>query len=82
MNFVKVGLVEYEVVFKFDTLYCGWECDPYGYVVKTLEGLRLVHSSHGSNYFAQRTEFLDFIEDYKKAIEDTTKALNMVNNHV
>lgn len=82
MNFVKVGLVEYEVVFKFDTLYCGWECDPHGYVVKTPEGLRLVHSNHGIKYFAQQAEFLDFIEDYKKVIEDTTKAIGMVNNDV
>ncbi len=78
MHFVTVGGNDYEVVMQFEVLYSGWECDPYGYVVKTSEGLRLVHSSHGTKYFTNASEFLEFIEDYKKVIEETIKAIALV----
>ncbi len=68
-----------EIIFKFDVLYSGWECDAEGYVVRTPLGVnKLILSNHGRWYEAEPDELSEFIKTYEDAISDSQKALALL----
>lgn len=73
-----------KIVFAFPALYQGWECDPYGYIVRgASDGLmKLVLTSHGSPYFGKASEADALINSYESAISLTRRALSILNQGV
>jgi len=66
------------ILHKFPILYAGWEMDNVGYVVKA-EGLNiLVLSNHEKLYVADRVELEEKLQEYKEAIRETEKALELL----
>ncbi len=47
MSTIKVNGETYPVIFQFDVLWSGWECDSDAWVVETDGGLALVMTNHG-----------------------------------
>jgi hypothetical protein len=67
-----------KIAYTFDVLWSGWASDNRGWVVKTGDKLKLVMSSHGKNQFVEAERLSGIIGDYKKAIIDTQKAIDIV----
>lgn len=78
MSTIKVNGETYPVIFQFDVLWSGWECDSDAWVVETDGGLALVMTNHGSKYFADTSELKERISSYENTIENTNKALGML----
>ena len=68
-----------KLIFEFTVLWEAWECDSTAGVYEKLDGTRyFVATNHGSRYIATRKEFEDKLDEYKKVIEDTEKAMLLV----
>lgn len=70
----------YEVIYAFDVMFVGWECDPKGWVVKDSDGVKYaVLTNHGTPYIAEPIELRRMISEYEQVIEQTNKALQILN---
>lgn len=70
----------YEVVYKFDVMFVGWECDPVGWIVKDSDGAKYaVMTNHGKAYITDAAELRSTISGYEDVIEQTNKALKILN---
>lgn len=69
-----------EKILEFSILYCGWECDHKGWIVENHDGTRFILlTSHGGEYVGETSELAEKIEEYKKAIDATEQALQLVD---
>ena len=80
MKIIKIEDTSYEVLFTFPVMYCGWESDEIGYVIKdVVKGtLDIALTSHGGFYIARIEELFEKIYEYMGAIQATEKALELV----
>ena len=69
------------IIFSFDIYYSGWECDSKGWVVEQNGKRFIVLTSHGEFCKAERRHLFNFIGQYKKAINNMEKALEMLNEN-
>lgn len=70
-------------VYTFDVLWRGWEMDNIGYIAQDEDGNKYpVLTSHGSKYIADKSELLDKISEYADAMNQTNKALKMLEGGV
>ena len=68
-----------KIVMTFPVLYSGWECDGEATIIQTKKGEhKLIMTSHGQPYEAKPQELMDKINEYRKAIVESQKALIMV----
>lgn len=68
-----------KLIFEFTVLWEAWECDSTAGVCEKLDGSRyFIMTNHKNRYVATRKELEDRIEEYKKVIEDTEKAMLLV----
>jgi hypothetical protein len=69
-----------EVLYEFKILYCGWECDEDGWVVKnkTTKKCSIIRTNHGTPYIADTHELENKIEEYQRCINSTQLALSFV----
>ena len=71
----------YRKIYKFEIMYVGWECDSYGWVVVDEDNNRhLLLTNHGQEYIAHQNELTSLIKTYEEKIEETKKALNLLDN--
>lgn len=70
---------KYTKLFEFEMLYSGWESDGKGWVCEEPDGKRfLLLTNHGTPYVAPLSELTEKLEEYKRASEETQKAINML----
>jgi len=75
-----INLVDYDIMYVFNTLYHGWECDMYGYIGrhKETEDMQIILTNHGSHYIANIDNLHNLIETYEKTITATKKAIEIM----
>jgi len=71
----------YRKIYKFEIMYVGWECDSYGWVVEDEDNNNhLLLTNHGQEYIGHRDELTSLIKSYEEKIEETEKALGLLDN--
>lgn len=69
-----------KVIYTFDVMYSGWECDDTAWVVEAPDGSRgLIMTNHGSSYEATGDTLRAKIAEYQKAIQNTEEALRLLD---
>jgi len=67
-------------IFNFTVLWAGWECDSHGWVAEKEDGTRvIILTNHGEEYEAEISELDQRILYYQETIEETRKAIELVN---
>ena len=74
----KVTAKEITFLLRFNTLYHGWECDPYGWLLKVGDKNIAILTSHGDPYVVTKEALNELVEIYKKTINATQEAINML----
>lgn len=72
---LKIGNNIYNVIHEFPVLYSGWECDYEAWIIDYEGKPRLVTTDHGGFDFDETDLLTDKIEEYKRAIAETQRAL-------
>lgn len=67
-----------KVIYGFDVLWSGWECDSNGRVYEHDGERFLVLTNHGTPYRADPQELRDKIEEYRTTIFATEEALRLL----
>lgn len=75
---LEINGVVYKPILMFNVYYSGCESS-IGWIVETKEGNKAVFSSNGILYFATKKEVELKIEEYRKAIQETEEALNLIS---
>ena len=73
-----------KMIYEFDMLWCGWELDGKGWVMERPDGNRYLSiTNHGSLELMSdengRKFLFDKIEEYRKAVENTIKAMELLD---
>ena len=68
-----------KIIFEFPILQHQWASDGLGFVVETEEGKQIVLTNHEKEYLASSRELEDKIAEYQQTIQQTQKALCLVN---
>lgn len=61
-----------------DVYWCGWECDDKAWLVNDNGQKKIVTSSHGQKYFADKSFLEEKIKEYEQAIYKTKEMLNKI----
>jgi hypothetical protein len=70
---------EDKVVFQFDVLYAGWDCDSIAEVMERPDGSRYLRmTNHDAPYEADVQQVLDKITEYEKAIAESQWAIRLL----
>jgi hypothetical protein len=68
-----------KILKQFPVLYEGWEMDNVGWIAEFNDDSKeIIMSDHGGLYIASEEELNEKIEHYKKAIIETTEALDII----
>jgi hypothetical protein len=71
----------YMPIHSFDVAHLGWDCDTEGLVAKDSDGNKVVIlTNHWRLYIATKEVLEEKIKEYQKWIEDTQKAIEILEN--
>lgn len=72
-----------EIIYQFRLYYSGWDCDDKAWIVKNHNTgkVRCIGTNHGARCDMSIAELGDFISDYKSAINDTKKAIHLLQGN-
>ena len=70
------------VLFEFEVLWCGWDCDSDAWVMERENGERYIKTTnHGDDCLFSKEEVEERINHYQDTIANSLKALEMVANN-
>ncbi len=94
VKIITIDDIDYPIIFEFPILWQGWELDDVGYIIVYGGAHRFIWSDHGEYKMISDKQsdplcelstsphdiaiLNNFIEKYKVAIEDTTRAINLL----
>lgn len=70
--------IEYSAIYHFDVLHCGWEMDNRAWIIEDEGTRKLIMTNHGIPYESEVAELKGFISGYKKVLENSEKALELL----
>lgn len=68
----------YNVVYYFEVLYSGWDCDGMAWIIDMQGTKKLIMTNHGSMYEAQLSELQELLKYYAQTLKDTQKAVDLL----
>lgn len=80
MQPIEIGEQVYTPITSFDFAHVGWESDAIGWIATDPHGNKvIVLTNHGQPYIAPREELANQIAWYKKLVDSTQQALDLLN---